>query len=98
MLFYIKLIATVLMIITVSLNVVANNFSRLTGIYIEKPVDLVVRKGNIYVSVMDKKTKFSGEEILTVVEQYRNQLPEKEALFEEAKRWYNMTRTLLEKR
>ena len=93
---YLKFIATVVIITIVSLNVVAHNFSRLTGTFIEKPYELVFHKGDLYVSVVNYKTKFSGKETEMVLEHYRNYLPDNEALFEVAKKWYNMTKMIIE--
>jgi hypothetical protein len=81
-----------------ALNLVAANFIRLTGQVIDKPAEVVFHKGNIYLSVMNKKSKISKESMTAAVEKYSSYLPEKEALFAEAKKWYNMTRTLFEKR
>lgn len=92
---YVRFLLVMLIVTTIALNVVAFNFTRLTGNLIDKPVDFVLRKGDLYISVMNKKTKISGEEVIASIENFRNKIPENEDLFEELKRWYNMTRTFL---
>lgn len=84
---YLKFLATVVIITIVSLNVVAHNFSRLTGTFIEKPYELVFHKGDLYVSVVNYKTKFSGKE---------TEMALNETLFEVAKKWYNMTKMFID--
>lgn len=95
---YLKFASLLFIVIVFALNLVAANFTRLTGQVIDKPAEVVFHKGDIYLAVMRNKSKISKESMVSTVEKYGSYLPEKEALFVEAKKWYNMTRTLLEKR
>lgn len=95
---YFKFLLIIFTVTVFALNMVATNFTRLTGQVIDKPAEVVFRKGDVYLAVMNKKTKISKESVSATVERYGRYLPEKEALFVEAKKWYNMTRTLFEKR
>lgn len=95
---YFKFLLMLFIVSVFALNLVAANFTRLTGQVIDKPAEVVFHKGDIYLSVMSKKSKISRESVSATVEKYGSYLPEKEALFVEAKKWYNMTRNLLEKR
>ena len=95
---YLKFIITLAILVVCALNLVAFNFTRLTGQLIDKPLEVVYRKGDVYLAVMNKKGKISRESVSATVERYGSYLPEKERLFEQAKEWYNMSRNLLEKR
>ena len=95
---YFKFLLLLFVISVFALNLVAKNFTRLTGQVIDKPAEVTFHKGDIYIVVMSKKSKISKESVSATVEKYGSYLPEKEVLFVEAKKWYNMTRTLLEKR
>ena len=93
-----KFLCALFILCILSLNVVAANFTRLTGVDIQKPFNVSARKGIVYLEVMGKKVRISQKETLETLETYRAYLPDKQTLFGEAKRWYNMTRTFWESR
>ena len=95
---YFKFLMLMFIITVFALNLVAANFTRLTGHVIDKPLEVVFHKGDVYIAVMSKKSKISRESVSATVQRYGSYLPEKEVLLVEVKKWYNMTRTLLEKR
>src|SRR4051794_17249962 len=95
---YFKFLLGMFLLTILALNLVAANFTRLTGHIIDKPLEVVVHKGDVYLAVMSKKSKISRESVSVTLERYANYLPEKETLFVEVKKWYNMTQALIEKR
>lgn len=93
-----KFFFTFLFLGVAAINTVASNFSRLTGHVINKPCDVVIHNEDIYLCVMNYKAKFSGEKALSTIKNYRSQFLDNQPLFDEFKRWYNMTRPPIEKR